>query len=68
MWGGPFRAEWSEEHKQSYIRHAVREYKIHRDLDHPHIVRLKDVFEVSSDAFATVVSGGGWGCLPCCIV
>jgi len=48
-------SEWTEDHKRNYIKHAVREYNIHRDLAHRHVVRLLDVFEVSSEAFATVM-------------
>jgi len=46
---------WTEQRRQSYIRHASREYQIHRQLKHPNIVELHDVFEISSDAFATVL-------------
>lgn len=29
--------------KRSYIRHAEREYRIHKSVDHPNIVKLYDV-------------------------
>ncbi|KAJ6827076.1 serine/threonine-protein kinase TOUSLED [Iris pallida] len=48
-------AQWSEEKKQSYIRHAVREYNIHKTLVHPHIVRLWDIFEIDHNTFCTVL-------------
>uniref|UniRef100_A0A1J3E2A1 Serine/threonine-protein kinase TOUSLED n=1 Tax=Noccaea caerulescens TaxID=107243 RepID=A0A1J3E2A1_NOCCA len=48
-------AQWSEEKKQSYIRHAMREYDIHKDLVHPHIVRLWDKFRIDLDTFCTVL-------------
>ncbi|KAJ6847912.1 serine/threonine-protein kinase TOUSLED [Iris pallida] len=48
-------AQWSEEKKQSYIRHAVREYDIHKTLVHPHIVRLWDIFEIDHNTFCTVL-------------
>lgn len=48
-------AQWSEEKKQSYIRHAVREYNIHKTLVHPHIVRLWDIFEIDQTTFCTVL-------------
>ena len=48
-------AQWSEEKKQSYIRHAVREYNIHKTLLHPHIVRLWDIFEIDHNTFCTVL-------------
>ena len=54
-------AGWSEERRRAYVRHAVREYDIHKRLDHPHIVALHDIFEVDSATFCTVLSfcGGG---------
>ncbi|KAK2431270.1 non-specific serine/threonine protein kinase [Trifolium repens] len=48
-------AQWSEEKKQSYIRHALREYNIHKTLIHPHIVRLWDIFEIDTNTFCTVL-------------
>ena len=46
---------WTEERKQSYIKHVTREYTIHRDMKHPRIVQLFDVFEIDVDSFATVL-------------
>ncbi|KAH7675262.1 Non-specific serine/threonine protein kinase protein [Dioscorea alata] len=48
-------AQWSEEKKQSYMRHAIREYNIHKTLVHPHIVRLWDYFEIDHNTFCTVL-------------
>ncbi|KAJ3697163.1 hypothetical protein LUZ61_000868 [Rhynchospora tenuis] len=48
-------AQWSEEKKQNYIRHALREYNIHKTLVHPNIVRLWDTFEVDHNTFCTVL-------------
>nr|CAI47005.1 putative protein kinase tousled [Cabomba aquatica] len=48
-------AQWSEEKKQSYIRHAIREYNIHKSLVHNHIVRLWDTFEIDHNTFCTVL-------------
>ena len=48
-------SEWSESHKQSYIKHAVREANIHKSLQHRSVVRMLDVFEISESAFATVM-------------
>ncbi|GFP89466.1 serine/threonine-protein kinase tousled [Phtheirospermum japonicum] len=48
-------AQWSEEKKQSYIRHAIREYNIHKTLIHHHIVRLWDIFEIDHNTFCTVL-------------
>lgn len=47
--------QWSEEKKQSYIRHAIREYNIHKSLVHMHIVRLWDIFEIDQNTFCTVL-------------
>lgn len=46
---------WSDDKKRAYVRHAAREYSIMRDLDHPRVVKLHDVFEVDDDTFATVL-------------
>ncbi|XP_038692286.1 serine/threonine-protein kinase TOUSLED [Tripterygium wilfordii] len=48
-------AQWSEEKKRSYIRHAIREYEIHKTLVHHHIVRLWDTFEIDQNTFCTVL-------------
>jgi tousled-like kinase len=47
--------QWSEEKKTNYMKHATREYEIQKKLCHQRIVRLLDVFEVSSDGFCTVL-------------
>lgn len=47
--------QWSEEKKQSYIRHAIREYNIHKSLVHNNIVRLWDTFEIDQNTFCTVL-------------
>jgi hypothetical protein len=39
---------WSEARKASYVRHAVREYTIHKALHHRNIVSLTDIFEVGA--------------------
>lgn len=46
---------WSEERKASYIKHVTREYTIHRDMKHPRVVQLFDVFEIDVNSFATVL-------------
>ncbi|KAL2634507.1 hypothetical protein R1flu_005986 [Riccia fluitans] len=48
-------AQWGEEKKRSYVRHAVREYNIHKGLIHSHIVRLWDIFEIDQNTFCTVL-------------
>lgn len=47
--------DWKEDKKANYIKHAVREYTIHRSLNHPRIVHLHDVFEIDSNSFVTVL-------------
>jgi tousled-like kinase len=46
---------WGDSKKQNYIRHATREYAIHKTLLHPHVVKLHDVFEIDLNSFATVL-------------
>ena len=46
---------WNEAKKASYVRHALREYSIHRGLAHPRIVALLDIFEIDAHTFATVL-------------
>ena len=46
---------WTEDRKQSYVRHVTREYTIHRDMKHPRVVQLFDVFEIDCNSFATVL-------------
>jgi len=46
---------WGEDRKNSYIKHVTREYSIHREMKHPRVVRLFDVFEIDSNSFATVL-------------
>ncbi|GAX76382.1 hypothetical protein CEUSTIGMA_g3828.t1 [Chlamydomonas eustigma] len=46
---------WNEPKKQSYVKHAVREYEIHKALTHPHIVGLLDILEIDNASFATIL-------------
>jgi tousled-like kinase len=46
---------WSEGIKDNYIKHALRENEMHKDLDHPNIVRHYDTLELDSNSFATVL-------------
>jgi tousled-like kinase len=48
-------SQWSEVKKASYVKHSVREYKIHKNLHHPKIVSLLDIFEIDNNTFATVL-------------
>ncbi len=47
--------DWKDERKASYIKHVTREYTIHRDMKHPRVVQLYDVFEIDMNSFATVL-------------
>lgn len=46
---------WNEFKRSSYVRHAMREYNIHKELKHPHIVLLYDLYEIDVNSFATVL-------------
>lgn len=47
--------DWKQEKKDNYVKHALREYEIHKKLEHPRIVRLFDVFEIDASSFCTVL-------------
>ena len=38
---------WPTERKNNYVRHATREYNIHQQLQHKHVVRLLDSFALT---------------------
>lgn len=46
---------WSEEKKQNFVKHAMREYDIHKTLQHPRMVKLVDIFEINGTSFCTVL-------------
>ena len=46
---------WTDERKQSYIKHVTREYTIHKDMRHPRVVSQIGVFEIDENSFATVL-------------
>lgn len=46
---------WRDDRKREYVKRVAREYSIMRDLDHPRVVKLFDVFEINDDTFATVL-------------
>lgn len=48
-------SSWSDAKKENYTKHVSREYEIHREVRHPRIVSLYDVFEIDTDSFATVL-------------
>ena len=47
--------QWSADKKASYIRHSVREFRIHRSLNHPRVVSFHDIFEIDEDSFCIVL-------------
>ncbi|KAK2173040.1 hypothetical protein NP493_908g00022 [Ridgeia piscesae] len=47
--------EWKDDKKANYIKHALREYNIHKKLEQARIVRLFDVFEIDNNSFCTVL-------------
>jgi tousled-like kinase len=46
---------WSEVTKANYIKHALRENKIHRELNNARIVKHYDTLEVDNNCFCTVL-------------
>ena len=47
--------DWKDDKKANYIKHALREYNIHKALEHARIVNLYDVFEIDANSFCTVL-------------
>lgn len=47
--------EWSAQTRAHYLRHAERELEIMRSLDHPHLTRLHNVFQLSETMFVSVM-------------
>lgn len=48
-------SSWSEAKKSNYVKHATREFNIHKSLQHPRIVAFLDIFELDANSFATVL-------------
>jgi len=47
--------DMGDEQRESYIRHAIRESEIHKQLLHPRIVRMYHRFCIDANTFATVL-------------
>ena len=47
--------DWKDDKKANYIKHALREYNIHKNLTNSRIVTLFDVFEIDANSFCTVL-------------
>ena len=50
-----FDNKWAESMKASYIKHALRENKTHRDMNHPRIVKQFDTVEIDNNSFWTIL-------------
>jgi len=46
---------WTENAKANYVKHANREFEVHKELNHPNIVRLYDCLHIDDNSFATVL-------------
>lgn len=46
---------WTESAKNNYVKHANRESDVHKELNHPNIVRLFDCISIDDHSFATVL-------------
>lgn len=46
---------WSENFKSNYIKHALRENQVHKNLQHPNIVSHLDSVEIDSNSFCAVL-------------
>jgi len=46
---------WTENAKTNYVKHANREFEVHKELNHPNIVRLFDCINIDDHSFATVL-------------
>ncbi|GIY91946.1 hypothetical protein CEXT_238502, partial [Caerostris extrusa] len=49
--------DWKDDKKANYIKHALREYNIHKSLDHPRVVKLYDVFEIDPNLILEYCDG-----------
>jgi tousled-like kinase len=46
---------WSENIKELYIRHTIRENQIHQRINHEKVVKHYDTVEIDNNSFATVL-------------
>ena len=46
---------WNEEVKDNYIKHTSRENQIHKEFNHPAIVKQYDTIEIDNESFCTVL-------------
>ena len=50
-----FDNSWSEQIKDNYIKHAIRENEIHKDLNHRRVVKQFDTVEIDHNSFCTIL-------------
>lgn len=50
-----FDNSWTESLKCNYIKHALRENKTHRELNHPRVVKQYDTVEIDNNSFCTIL-------------
>jgi tousled-like kinase len=50
-----FDDSWGEQIKESYIKHALRENEIHKDLNNRRVVKQYDTVEIDHNSFCTVL-------------
>jgi tousled-like kinase len=50
-----FDDSWNEAIKESYIKHALRENEIHKDLNNRRVVKQFDTVEIDHNSFCTVL-------------
>jgi tousled-like kinase len=46
---------WADDAKDNYIRHAIRENNVQKQLKHPNIVTLYNTVEIDRTSFITVM-------------
>jgi tousled-like kinase len=46
---------WKENRKSSYIKHVLRECQIHKNIDHPRVVKMYDTFLYDNNTYVTVL-------------
>jgi tousled-like kinase len=51
--------QWSAGAQRNYLKHAERELEIQRQLDHPRLMKLYDVFQYDSTTFVSVMEYSG---------
>jgi tousled-like kinase len=47
--------QWTQIIKENYIKHTIRENQIHKEINHPKVVRHYDTIEIDDCSFCTVL-------------